>query len=86
MTERSIDELQIQGDIYITLGKTRDTVFEPMKQYDTSTRLIAANNINTVHEMIDKWNKHWYYQKRDGKVITRIIKIDAEKGSVQYVE
>lgn len=86
MTERSIDELQIQGDIYITLGKIRDTVFKPMKQYDTATRLIAANNIKTVHEMIDKWNERWYYQKRNGKVIARIIKVDAEKGSVQYVE
>lgn len=86
MTERPIDELQIQGDIYIALGKIRDTVFKPMKQYDTATRLIAANNIKTVHEMIDKWNGRWYYQKRDGKVIARIIKVDAEKGSIQYVE
>ena len=86
MTERSIDELQIQGDIYIALGKTRDTVYEPMKRYGTATHLIAANDISTVHRMIGVWNNSWYYQKKAGKPITRIIKIDAEKGSIQYVE
>lgn len=86
MTERSIDELQIQGDIYVALGKTRDTVYEPMRRHYSDTQIIAANDISTVHRMIGVWNSSWYYQKKDGKPITRIIKIDAEKGSIQYVE